>query len=99
MTKGLVFAGSMIIGLLVIIIFGSPFGESPQKAYERGKVDGQLLVFEKWGHYSDKTVEQLVDCIHLRAIYVLDSLGSYYDSIDSTDTMPAIDSATKKEEW
>lgn len=56
--------------------------------YERGKIDGQLLVFEKWGHYSDETVEQLVDCIHLRAIYVFDSLGSHYDS---TDTMPAVE--------
>lgn len=50
-------------------------------AYERGKTDGQLLVFEKWGRYSDETVEQLVDCIHLRAIYVFDSLGFHYDTM------------------
>lgn len=57
-----------------------------EDAYDRGKIDGQLLVFEKWGHYSDEVVDQLVDCMHLRAIYVLDSLGSYYD------TMPAVES-------
>ena len=48
--------------------------ESRKDAYDRGKIDGELLVFEKWAHDSDEKIDLLVDCIHLRAIYVLDSL-------------------------
>ena len=60
--------------------------ESPQQAYERGKVDGQLLVFRFWGDYDEETINVFIDCIHLlklskfgtQLLYDRDSFDTFY---------------------
>jgi len=76
----LVLAG-VFLGIILTIVISS-VGESPDQAYERGKIDGQLLVFEKWGDYDKETIDVFIDCIHLLNLSKFGLL-----SIDSTDTM------------
>ena len=86
------FVGTGFLALIVIILVAVLIiQESPSKAYERGKIDGQLLVFEKWGDYDQETIDIFIECIHLISYQkLLNSIDSAY-SADSTDTMPAVE--------
>lgn len=74
------------VGTITMVISNSQRSESLHKAYERGKIDGQLLVFKLWGHHDEETIDILIDCIHLTNF---SRLGLLY--VDSTDTLPAME--------
>lgn len=93
MRMRLSFVVVFIVGFFIggPVLVGAPhlfWGESPRDAYGRGKIDGQLLVFEKWGDYDQETMDVLIECIHLIGYQ---KLLTSIDSAASTDTMPAVD--------
>jgi len=78
----------IIIGIVLTITAGGVGVwlsdiESPQDAYERGKVDGQLLEIRLQGDLAQKTIDLLIDCIHLigyteLSLMALDSSDTFY---------------------
>lgn len=81
------------VGVVVGVVIGVVLGicgthwfweESPREAYERGKIDGQVLELRLQGNLDEKTMNLLIECIHLGC----PRLRSFFDS---TDTMPAVE--------
>lgn len=52
-------------GLFVLISWGESKTNLIEAAYERGKIDGQLLELKLQSSYDEETIDLYIDCIHL----------------------------------
>ena len=64
------------VGIFMIVMANALWGESSAEAYQRGKIDGQILVYGLWNIHSAEIINQLADCIHMVNLQRLDEIDS-----------------------